>query len=277
MQEPRCEPRRSCVFFLFLGTRAFAYAFPGDSQGEGSAIGAALKRRMAPPLASGGGVTNHPWKGYGGIPPLQTTCGRAIGPAPFTDLYRSLPYSQISPEQASRADKLNVYTVVTCRAKSCGNERSVLLSRPQMRTDFGLFLSCAKSAQECARVRISPTTPSQAEPRNVYTGVTCHAKSGGNEPSRLWSALALFAPLCSFWREGKSNTPSQASIPQMMFSRDLRAAKRGMSGHRRFFNTVHTVNDSSVFSTPSRFLTERRIRQILCRVYTRAARLERQS
>jgi hypothetical protein len=234
---------------------------------------------------------------YSGIPRVRCLLDRPSG---LPDLYRFVPYSQISPTTPSQAERLNVYTGVTCHAKSGGNEPSVLLcvglaffpclwfsfaaksdrhphaSIPQMRPGFGLsffFLFCAP---ECARVRISPTTPSQAESLNVYTGVTCHAKSGGNEPSRLWSALAFFAPLCSFWREGKSNTPSQASIPQMMCNAKS-SAKRKVRRHRGALNTVHTVNDSAIFSTPSRFLTERRIRQILCRVYTRAATLERQS
>jgi hypothetical protein len=51
--------------------------------------------------------------------------------------------------------------------------------------------------------------------------------------------------------------------------------KRGMSAHRRPFNAVYTVNDFYFLYIPFRFLTERRTRQILCRVYTRAVMLER--
>jgi hypothetical protein len=189
----------------------------------------------------------------------------------------SLPYSQISPEQASQADRVNVYTGVTCRADPSRNEPSVLLSRPQIRTGFGLsafFLFCAL---ECARVRISPTASSQAVSLNVYTGVTCRAKSRANEPSAvLWSSLAFFDRLWFSLSAATSDTSPQASIPVIMCSATSCTMKRGMSGHRRHFNAVYTVNYFYFLYIPFRFLTECRIGQILCRVYTRAAMLERQ-
>jgi hypothetical protein len=141
---------------------------------------------------------------------------------------------------------------MTCRPTSGGNKPSVLLclglaffclwfsfaaaksdrhshaSIPQMRTGFGLsafFLFCAL---ECARVRISPTAASQAESLSVYTGVTYHAKSGGNEPSPLlWPGLAFFDRLWFSFAEAKSARYSQASIAaDDVLRKVVRGAKR---------------------------------------------------
>jgi hypothetical protein len=45
----------------------------------------------------------------------------------FHDLYRFVPYSQVSPTAASQAARLNVYTAVTCRATTRASNASLLL------------------------------------------------------------------------------------------------------------------------------------------------------